>query len=112
MGHKLGNLILNSIALYLTSMILAGIEISNFWVAVVAALLFGIVNTVIKPILLLLTLPINILSLGLFTLVINAVLFLIVGRLTPGFTVGSLFDALIGSIFVSVISTGLQLIIK
>lgn len=69
-----------------------------YWVAIIVAVVLGLVNTLIKPIISFLTLPINILTLGLFSLVINAALILGVAHIVNGFTVGDFFDALLFSI--------------
>ena len=94
----------NALALYIVAKILPGIHLVDFGSALVAALIIGFVNTLIKPILLLLTFPITILSLGLFALVINALMILLASALTPGFKVDGFGTAFIGSILLSVVS--------
>ncbi|MCX6792592.1 MAG: phage holin family protein [Candidatus Falkowbacteria bacterium] len=96
--------LLATIAIIITSYILPGVVLSGFWTAVLVALVIGIINAVIKPILLILTLPINILSLGLFTLVINALLILLSSKIVDGFSVASFWTALLFSIILSIIS--------
>jgi putative membrane protein len=93
-----------AIAILVVSELLTGIHVANFGAAVVASILLGLINTFIRPILLILTLPINILSLGLFTFVINALLFAFVGEIVKGFSVQGFGNALIGSLIVSIIS--------
>ncbi|OGF25625.1 hypothetical protein A2303_01030 [Candidatus Falkowbacteria bacterium RIFOXYB2_FULL_47_14] len=78
--------------------LLPGIKISGFFSALLVALVLGIINAFIKPLLLLLTLPINILTLGLFTLVINALLVMLVAAIVPGFQVKNFWWALLFSV--------------
>ena len=75
-----------------------GITINGFTVAAIATLVMGLINAIVKPILLLFTLPLTILTLGLFLFVVNAISFSLVSYFTPGFTVNSFLDALFGSI--------------
>ncbi len=83
------NLLIRSLAIFLTAYLLPGIKLRNFGVAIIVALVLGLVNTFIAPILFLLTLPLNILTLGLFTLVINALMVLLVSALVPAFQIRS-----------------------
>jgi putative membrane protein len=96
----------------LIAYLVPGYEIASFYTALVVALVLALVNAVIRPILILLTLPINILTLGLFTLVINALMFLLVATVVKGFTITSFWSAflagLIYAIFSTVISTSLD----
>ncbi|BAQ60803.1 hypothetical protein GM3708_1209 [Geminocystis sp. NIES-3708] len=87
-----------------TAYIIPGIVISSTSAALIGAFIFGIVNAIVKPILILFTLPATILSLGLFLFVVNALCFWIVAYFTPGFEVKGFFDALFGSILVSIVS--------
>jgi putative membrane protein len=88
--------------------ILPGVTIENFFVAIVVAVVLGLVNTFIKPLLVLLTLPVTILTLGLFMFVINALLVLLVSRIVPGFHVLGFWWALLFSLVVSLISALFQ----
>jgi putative membrane protein len=103
--------VINGLALFIVSKILPGFQIENFSTALVAVVIIGLVNVFIKPVLLLLTLPINILSLGLFTFVINALLLLLAAAVTPGFKIDGLLTALLGSILLTIISTVLHSLI-
>jgi putative membrane protein len=98
-------LIVNGLAVYLASYLLPGVHVRDFFVAITVAVIMGIVNIIIKPVLFLLTLPINILTLGLFTLVINGLMVILVARLVPGFSVDSFFWAVIFSVALSFISS-------
>jgi len=100
--------ILFSIAIYATAYLLPGIHIDSFTTALLAAIGLGLINMIIRPILLILTLPLNILSLGLFTFVVNALMVLLAGQLIPGFTVDNFWWALLFSLVVSVINSILQ----
>jgi putative membrane protein len=96
--------ILNSISVYATASLLDGVEIKNFWSAIFVAALLAIVNVFIKPILVILSLPITILTLGLFVWVINALLIMLVDQMVTGFKVRSFSWALIFGLVMSVIS--------
>lgn len=109
--NTLVRLILNSLAVYLTAYLLPGIELRNFVTAIIVSIVLGIVNALIRPILLLLTLPINILTLGLFTLVVNGLLVWLVAALVPDFKVNSLTWAILFAIVLSLISWALNSII-
>ncbi len=87
--------------------IIPGIEIDNFTAAMIAAVVIALINTFIKPVLILLTLPINILTLGIFTLVINALLFMFAAYLVPGIEISGFWSALFGSLLISIFSIGL-----
>ena len=102
---------INTIALVLTSYLVRGIHISNLWAALMAALFLGLVNAFIKPIIIILTLPLNILSLGLLTFVINGLMLSFVGWAVPGFGVDSLLWAILGALILSIISTCLSVFI-
>lgn len=99
------NWLISAIAIIISAYILPGIKVPNFTTALVVALVLGILNAVIRPLLLLLTLPVNILTLGLFTLVINAVIILLVASLVPEFQVNGFLAALLFAIVLSVINS-------
>lgn len=105
-------LVINTLAVTITAYILRGIELDSVLTALVVSVVLGMLNTFIKPVLLFLTLPLNILTLGLFTIVINGVLVLIVSSLVPGFMVATLVDALLFSILLSIVSAFLSLLAK
>jgi len=96
--------VLYSASLLLTAWIVPGITITGFNIALLATALIGLVNIFIKPILLILTLPINILTLGLFTLVINALLLLLVAKLINGFEIAGFWSAFLGALIFSILS--------
>ena len=96
--------VINALALLLVAYLLKGIHVNGFGSALIAALVLGLVNTLIRPILVILTLPVTLLTLGLFIFIMNALLFLFGGNLLWGFQVASFGAALLGSILYSVIS--------
>ena len=98
-------ILIGAAGLLFVAWLIPGISIDNFYVALIAALVLGVLNLTVKPILFILTLPITILTLGLFTFVINAVVFLLVAWFLQGFEVDGFVPALLGSLLVSLIST-------
>jgi len=106
-------LLINSLAVAITAYLLsAGVRIDSFFTAVVVAVVLGIINTFIKPIILLFTLPINLLTLGLFTFVINGVFILLVGRLVAGFDVAGFWWAVLFSIVLALVNSVLNMLSK
>jgi len=103
--------ILNAIALLAVAYLYPGVQVQDWKAAAIAALVLGLVNTLVKPILVLLTLPVTILTLGLFLLVINALLFWGVAQLIEGFHVSGFWAALLGAILYSVIGWLLSMLI-
>lgn len=95
----------SALAIFLTSYIVPGIRVSGFGAAAVGALVLGLVNTVIRPVLLILTLPINVVTLGLFTFVLNGFVLWLAGALVPGFEVRGFWSAVLGAIVVSLLNT-------
>ncbi len=93
-----------ALALMLTAWLIPGISVSTIWAAMLACVIIAIINIFIKPVLLLLTLPVNLVTIGLFTLVINALLFMLAGWIAPGLEVDGFLSALFGSAVFSVLS--------
>lgn len=96
--------ILNAFALLFTAWLIPGIELNGLIAALFTAFVLGIVNAVIRPIVLLFTLPLNILTLGLFTLVVNASMMLIAASLVRGFQVTGFWSAFFGAIVLTLVS--------
>ncbi len=92
------------LALLLSAKLIPGIMVSSLYVAVMVAFLLGFINIIIRPILLVLTLPITILTLGMFIFVINALLFWLLASFVPGFAVSGFIPALLGTLTVSIVS--------
>lgn len=105
MFSLLVNWIISAMVIFSASYILPGVHVKDFTAALVVALVLGIINSVLKPILLILTLPINILTLGLFTFVLNAVLIILVSNIVPGFIVDGFLWALVFGIVLSIANT-------
>jgi putative membrane protein len=103
--------LINAIALIAVTYLLPGITVSNFVTALIAALVLGLVNTVIRPILILLTLPATLLTLGLFIFVINGLLFWFVGTFIEGFVVAGFWPGVFGAIGYSIVSWALSSLI-
>ena len=97
-----------SLIIMFVGWIVPGITISSFATALVASIVIALVNIVIKPVLVFLTLPINILTLGLFILVINALLFMFVAYLVPGVEVDGFWSAFLGALILSILSIGIS----
>lgn len=85
--------VINALALLMVAYIIPGVHMASFYVALLAALILGIINAIIRPIMLLLTLPMNILTLGLFTLIVNALMFWLAGSVVAGFSVDGFWPA-------------------
>ena len=96
--------IVNAAALLLVAYLYPGVHLEDFVTALAAALVLGLVNAVVRPLLVILTLPVTLVTLGLFLFVINALLFWLVAELVRGFTVSGFGAALIGSILYSLIT--------
>ena len=96
--------LINALALIAVAYLIPSISVSSFTSALIAALVLGLVNAVIRPVLVLLTLPVTVLTLGLFILVINALLFWFVGSILQGFRVEGFWGAFIGSLLFSLVS--------
>ncbi len=103
MGYLI-RLVVNAIALIAVAYLVPGVHVSGLAGALIAALILGIVNAVLRPVLVLLSLPLEIVTLGLFTLVINGLLFWLVGKLGVGLTVDGFGPAFIGAIVLGVVS--------
>ena len=103
MGTVIRWLILTA-AIILTSYLLDGIQVSGFFSALLAAAILSVLNVFLRPVLLILTLPFNILTLGLFTFVINAILLMMVSGVISGFTVRDFKSALFGSLLISIVN--------
>ncbi len=102
---------INALALLAVAYLYSGVQVDGIIAALAAALVLGLVNAVIRPILILLTLPVTLLSMGLFIFVINAWLFWMVAEVVKGFTVSGFMAALLGSMMYSVISLLVSMVI-
>jgi putative membrane protein len=98
-------LVLNALALLLVAHVVGGIYVAGFLPALVAVAVLGVVNTLIRPLLIILTLPLTLLTLGLFALVINAFMFKLTSVVVPGFTVTGAWPAFGGALLYSALTT-------
>lgn len=104
--------LISGLALYIAGNIIPGIYISTLEATLIAAIILGVINAFIKPIILIFTLPINLLTLGLFTFVINGFVLMITASLVSGFEVRSLLDAIIGAVIISFANMIMRDIVK
>lgn len=98
------NLLITGLAVFLTAKLLPGVEVTNYWSAIAVAAVIGVLNAVLEPILQVLALPVTILTLGLFTFVIDAVIILIASKILDSFTVSGFWWAMLFSIIVSFVT--------
>lgn len=103
--------LINSAALLAVPLLLDSVRVTGIWTALIAAALLGLVNTLIRPILVLLTLPVTFLTLGLFIFVINGVTFWLVAQMVGGFYVAGFWSAVGGALLYSIISWALSTLI-
>lgn len=104
------NWLIATLAILIASYILPGVQIESFFAAIVTALILGILNAILKPILIILTLPINLLTLGLFTLIINALLIILTSAIVPGFLISSFWWAILLGIVLGILNWALAVI--
>lgn len=106
------DLIIRALVLLLTTYLVPGFRIDSYVTALVVALVLAVLNILVKPLLVILTLPVTILTLGLFYFVINAILLIIASRLIDGFRIESFGTAIIASIVIATISALLNALIR
>jgi putative membrane protein len=95
------HIVISALLLVLVDYLLDGIAIAGFGYALIAALVLGVVNFIVRPILILVTLPITILTLGLFLFVVNALVLLLAAALVPGFTIDGLWTAVVAALLLA-----------
>ncbi len=106
-------LLINAAALWVAASLVSGIDLDgDFWTILLVALIFGLVNTFIKPILKVLSLPVIVLSLGLFAVVINAAMLGLTAAITDDLAVADFWSAVLGAIVISVVSAVLNVFVK
>ncbi|MDP2872298.1 MAG: phage holin family protein [Bacillota bacterium] len=96
---------INALALLAAARLVGGVEVQGFEAALVAALVLGLINVTLRPILVVLTIPINVVTLGLFTFVINALMLLLVSRVVAGFEIAGFWPALLAALLLSIVSS-------
>ncbi len=105
-------LFLSALAVFVSAYVIPGVRVESYVTALIVAVVLGVVNMILKPILVILTLPITILTLGLFYFVINAILVLLVASVVPGFFVSGFGAALLFSLVLSVVGWFLNSLTK
>lgn len=105
-------IVLNALALMLTAYIVPGFKVADFTTAVLAAIVLGVVNTFIKPVLSFVTAPITLVTLGLFAFVINAVVLFIVSSVVKGVMIDGWVPAILGAVVLSIVGTALSTLLK
>ena len=104
--------LLSAAALMLIAYYLPGVSVASFYTALIAALVLGLVNALIRPIILTLTLPVNILTLGLFTLVVNALMFWLASTVVKGFSVAGFWPAFWGALIMTLVGWVMSALLK
>ena len=102
--HLLLRLLVNAVAFYLIARYVPGFHVASFTAAIIAALIFGIVNAIVRPLVLLITLPLTILTLGIFVLIVNALMMWLTASIAPGFRVDGFTPAFIGALVMMIVS--------
>lgn len=102
----------SALAILIAAYLIPGVQVAGLWSALILAAVLGLLNIVIKPILILFTLPINILTLGLFTFVINALIILLASSIVKGFEIGGFLNALLFSLVLTIILSLFEMIFK
>ena len=97
--------LVNAIALLVTTAVVPGIELKSVFTALLAAAVMGVINAFVRPVFLILTLPLNFLTLGLFTFVLNGLMLLLAAVFVPGFTVSGLWAAILGALLLGLVSS-------
>jgi putative membrane protein len=105
-------ILLNGAAILVAAYLLDGIVVSSATAALIAGLVLGIVNAIVRPVLLILTLPITLLTLGLFIFVVNALCLALTAALVPGFEVAGFWSALAGALIVTIVNWFLHALLK
>jgi putative membrane protein len=93
-----------TVAILLASTMVSGIRVESLTTAIIAAAILGIINDFLRPVLLILTLPLTILTLGIFAFILNALMLLLVAYFVPGFEVNGFFSAFLGALIISIVS--------
>ncbi|MCX5738211.1 MAG: phage holin family protein [Proteobacteria bacterium] len=104
----LAHLVISAAMLLVVANVVSGVHIDSWSSAIVGALVLGIVNAVIKPLLVLLTLPLTIVTLGLFLFVVNALVLQLVGAIAPGIKIAGFGPALLGSLLLTILNIGVN----
>ncbi|MDB5037463.1 MAG: hypothetical protein JWQ35_991 [Bacteriovoracaceae bacterium] len=111
MVHVIIHWLVSAVALIITAYLVRGFEVKNFFSAMMAAVVIGLANIFIWPVLIFLTLPLNILTLGLFTFVVNGIVLKICAALMPGFEIRSWGAAIFGALILAIVGTLLHTVL-
>ncbi|PSB29637.1 phage holin family protein [Stenomitos frigidus] len=112
MLHFILTWLATALSLVITAHFVPGFKIDSFTAALIGAVILGVVNAIVRPILTLLTLPLTIVTLGLFLFVVNAFTFWLVAAITPGFHLAGFLTALIGAIVLTIVSSIVSLLVR
>ncbi|NLY31141.1 MAG: phage holin family protein [Firmicutes bacterium] len=104
--------LVNAIGLLVTAAVIPGIEVKSVFTALLAAAVMGVVNAFVRPVFLILTLPLNLLTLGLFTFVLNGLMLLLAAVFVPGFTVSGLLASIFGALLLSIVSSIMTRVVR
>ena len=104
--------LVNAIGLLVTAAVIPGIQVKNVFTALLAAAVIGVVNAFVRPVFLILTLPLNLLTLGLFTFVLNGLMLLLAAVFVPGFTVSGFLAAIVGAFLLSIVSSIITRVVR
>lgn len=110
-GSFLVRLVINALAFLIVSSLYSGMSVQGLWSAMIAALVWGLVNALLRPLLVLLTLPLNILTFGLFTFVINGLLLLLTSALYSGLYISDLFAGIVAAVLLSIVNVVLSILL-
>lgn len=105
------SILLNAVALIITAKLVPQFDVTDFATAILAAIVLGVINTFIKPVLIVLTLPLTILTLGLFSFVVNAFVLYIAAWFVKGIVIESFIGALLAALVLSIVSTALSMLL-
>ena len=108
----LSKILIIALAVIGASYFIPGISVDNYLTAILFALILGIINVLVRPLVMLLSLPIRLLTFGLFTLIVNALMFWLASVLVSGMNIDSFFSAFLGALIVGVVSWAVNLILK
>lgn len=104
MGTFFLHLVLTAVALLVVANVVSGVYLGGFLPALIAALILGVVNAIVRPVMFILTLPLTVVTLGLFLFVVNALMFWLAAALVPGFQIGGFVAALLGSLLLTILN--------
>ena len=105
-------LLINAVAVIILAKVLNGVHVDNYLTAIIVAVVLSVLNVLVKPLLIILTLPITIVTLGLFLLVVNAIIIMLASKLIDGFHVDTFWTAVLFSILLTILQSVLRSILK